>query len=64
MNILKYLLGAVALIAAVGCVAEDEAKDYPAITNLSNTLWENRSEDKSGNFYLNTLSFDSEERGV
>ncbi len=64
MNILKYLLGAVALIAAVGCVAEDEAKEYPTITNLSNTLWENRSEDKSGNFYLNTLSFDSEERGV
>ena len=63
MNVFTYLLGAVALLATVGCAPEEETKEYPAITNLANTVWENRTEDKSGNIYFNTLSFDAEGRG-
>lgn len=63
MKLVKHLLVAVALIAATGCAPEEEKKDYPAITNLENSVWENRTEDKSGNVYFNTLSFDAEGRG-
>lgn len=63
MNVFKYLLGAVAFVAAVGCAPEEEVKDYPAITDITNTVWENRTEDKSGNIYFNTLSFEAEGKG-
>lgn len=63
MNVLKYLLGAVALLATAGCAPEEEKKEYPAITNLENTVWESRSEDNSGNIYLNTLRFDADGAG-
>lgn len=63
MNILKYLFGAVALVAMVGCAPEEEVNDYPNITDLTNSVWESRTEDKSGNIYYHVMNFAAEGKG-
>ena len=50
MNVMKYLLGAVAALFVMGCEPyEENKKDYPELESLVNTLW--YSYDKSTNIY-------------
>lgn len=61
----KFLMGAMALITIAGCVPEDEVEDYPIINDLSNTVWENTTEDKSsGYFYRHFMEFRADDTGT
>ena len=55
MNVMKYLLGAVAALFVMGCEPyEENKKDYPELESLVNTLW--YSYDKSANIYYDITS--------
>ncbi len=64
MNVIKYLIASLAIVAAIGCAPEDEEKDFPVITDLSGTVWENRTQDTSGKLYQNFIAFNEDNTGV